>query len=89
MVRVRVECRDVHDVQRRIVCCRSAQRVGELFFVRVGHRQPEEPMPLSACSERVDQWPNCVGVIADEDPGGSLAGFRAEAEAVDFSQRIS
>ena len=35
-------------------------------------------------SECVDQRLNCIGVIADEEPGGSLAGFRAGARSSGF-----
>ena len=45
----------MHDTQRRIVCCRSAQRVCELFLVRVGRRQPEDPVPVATCGQHVDQ----------------------------------
>ena len=77
----------MHDTKRRIVCCRTAQRVYELILVRVGHRQPEDPMLVPTCGQHVDQRLDRMGVIADENPGGFLAGFRAETgAAVDFSQ---
>ena len=66
----------MQDAQRRFVCHRSAQRDFESFLVRVGHRQPEDPVPVPARGQRVDQWLNRLGIIADEEPGRSLAGFR-------------
>ena len=66
----------MQDAQRRFVCRRSAQRDLELFLVGVGHRQPEDPMPVPVRGQRVDQRLNCIGIIADEEPGRSLAGFR-------------
>src|SRR5262249_23644217 len=66
-----------HDTQRRIVYCRSAQRVCELFLVCVGRRQSEEPVPVATCTEHIDQRLDCIGVLADKYPGRSLAGFRA------------
>ena len=66
----------MQDAQRRIVCRRGAQRGLELFLVRVGHRQPDDPVPVPVRGQRVDQWLNGVGVIADQQPGGALAGFR-------------
>ncbi len=67
----------MQDPQRRFVCHRSAQRDLELFLVRVGHRQPENLMPVPMRGQRVDQRLNCIGIVADEEPGRSLAGFRA------------
>ncbi len=80
----------MQDPQRRFVCRRSAQRRLELFLVRVGHRQPENPMLVPVRGQRVDQRLNCVAIIADEKPGRSLAGFaHLRLWTVDFSQRIS
>ena len=67
----------MQDTERRIVCCRSAQRVCELFLVRVGHRQPEDPMPVATCGQRVDQRLNRWRIITYEQPGRSLAGLRS------------
>ena len=66
----------MQDPQRRLVCCRSAQRRHEPFLVRVGHRQPEDLVPVAACGQRVDQRLHDIGVVADEEPGGSVAGLR-------------
>ena len=66
----------MQDAQRRFVRHRSAQRDLELFLVGVGHRQPENPMPVPMRGQRVDQRLNCIGLIADEEPGRSLAGLR-------------
>ncbi len=35
------------------LCCGGAQRGFEPFLVRVGHRQPEDPVPVPACGQRV------------------------------------
>ena len=66
----------MQDTQRRFVCHRSAQRDLEPFLVRVGHRQPENPMLVPMRGQRVDQRLNYIGIIANEEPGRSLAGFR-------------
>ncbi len=39
------------------------------FLVRVGHRQPQDPVPVPVCRQRVDQWLQRFGVIGDEQPG--------------------
>ena len=70
----------MQDAHRRFVCYRSAQRDFELFLVRVGHRQPEDLVPVPARGQRVDQWLNGLGIIADEKPGIFLAGFRGRRD---------
>ena len=69
---VRVEGRDMQDTERRFVCRSGTQRDFEPLPVRVGHRQPENPVPVPACGQRVDQWLKYLGVVADEEPGSSL-----------------
>ncbi len=67
----------MQDTQCRLVCDRGAQRGFESFLVRVGHRQSEDPVPVPARGQRVDQGLYGPGVIADEEPGRSLAGVRS------------
>ena len=47
------------------------------FLVRVGRRQPENPMLVPARGQRVDQRLDRIGISADEQPGRRLAGFRS------------
>ena len=53
----------MQDARRRFVRDRSAQSGFEPFLVRVGHRQPEDPVPMPARGQRVDQWLNRLGII--------------------------
>ena len=66
----------MQDTERRFLCRNGTQRDFEPLPVRVGHRQPENPVPVPACGQRVDQWRKYLGVVADEEPGSSLAGVR-------------
>ena len=60
----------MQDTKRRLVLHRSAQFVGQTFLVGVGHRQPEDAVPVAVRGECVDQWPHDNGVIADQQPRG-------------------
>ena len=56
----------MEDAGRWFVRYRGAQRACEPLFVCVGQRQPEDPVPVPTCGQRVDQWLNCDGIVANE-----------------------
>ena len=79
----------LQDAQRRLVLRCGTQFGDQAFLVGVGHRQPQNAVPVAARGQRVDQWLHRIGVIADEQPRRPLADVRRGARLRDFSQRIS
>ena len=65
------------DAQRWILCYRSAQLTFELFLVRVGRGQHENPMLVPLRGQRVDQGLGDIAVIANDQPGRPRTGLRS------------